>query len=155
MRWFSAKKISKSNGKRIFGQSRQGRWISFVDLDVEQVFPYVENLPSWNTTCFTYSLIYIIAISIYCHFFFSCFTAIIQLSVDFTTLERLFSCLVFRKEFRTFLFLSDMSEKQESTLSERLKFTDSIYRVLSGKKAFFVDKAIQFNRFFVLRQMSL
>ena len=61
--------------------------------------------------------------------------SIIHLSINFTALESLFSTLVFRKEFDAFHFLSTISEKQESTISEGLKFTGSSLRILKIKQA--------------------
>ena len=52
---------------------------------------------------------------------FSCFAAIIQLLINFT------ACWKF---VAISLFLSVISENQEKTLSESLKFTDLIYRIL-------------------------
>ena len=82
-------------------------------------------------------------------FFFPRFKAsLTNLLIDFTTLE---SC-EFWKEFANFLFLSVMSERQCSTISESLKFTDS--KAYFPRKNF-IDKTIQFNRSFVLWQMLL
>ena len=41
---------------------------------------------------------------------------------------------MFQNEFAIFLFLSDMSEKQESTISEGSIFTDSICRILKSQE---------------------
>ena len=59
---------------------------------------------------------------------------ITHLFIDITTLEILFSYLVFREDFAKFLFLFTMPEKQKSTMSECLKFTGSIYRILNSQK---------------------
>ena len=50
-------------------------------------------------------------------------TSINYLSIDFATLESFFSYFVFRKGTSTFLFLSAMSDKQESIIGENLNFT--------------------------------
>ena len=102
---------------------------------------------------------------------------------------------MFQNEFVIFLFLSDMSEKRESTISEGSIFTDSICRVLKSQETTslakssltkqssvmlwqiqlnlqaqvgnlkklkcyfssktFVDKAVHFDRSFVLWQIQL
>ena len=86
-----------------------------------------------------------------CHFFPGFKASITHISIDFITLENLFSKLAFRKELTIFLFLSAMSEKQESTISESLKFTSSIKK---AKNYFlhesFIDKALQFKISFLL-----
>ena len=41
---------------------------------------------------------------------------------------------MFQNEFAIFLFLSDMSEKQESTINEGSIFTDSICRILKSQE---------------------
>ena len=66
--------------------------------------------------------------------FFSRFKASINthLSINFTTLEICSHSLYFERNCY-FSFLSVMSDKQGSTISESLKFTGSIY---SGKKLF-------------------
>lgn len=54
-----------------------------------------------------------------------------------------------------------MSERQERTISESLKFIDSIYRILKNPKTTFlanislIDKTIQFATSFVLSQTLL
>ena len=68
-----------------------------------------------------------------CHFF-TLKATITHLFIDITTLEILFSYLVFREDFAKFLFLFTMPEKQKSTMSECLKFTGSIYRILNSQK---------------------
>ena len=100
-------KNSISNETRIFAESRQGKWIWFFDLELEQVLFYVKNLPSWNTTDFIYYLSYIIAMKnfviFYLFIFLSSFKAsITHLSINFSILESLFSKVTFRKEFPIF-----------------------------------------------------
>ena len=42
-------KKSKSNETKIFANSRQGRWILFFNLELEQDLFYVKDLPSGDT----------------------------------------------------------------------------------------------------------
>ena len=75
---------------------------------------------------------------------------ITHLFIDITTLEILFSYLVFQEDFAKFLFLFTMPEKQKSTMSECLKFTGSIYRILNSQKNYFpckcfTEREIQFQ----------
>ena len=51
-------KYLKSKKTRIFAQICQRRCFFFLDLELEQALFYVKNLPSWNTTNFTYYLSY-------------------------------------------------------------------------------------------------
>ena len=55
------KKNRYSNETGIFAQSCQSRWIFFLDLELEEAFLYISNLPSGNTTDFTYYLSYTMA----------------------------------------------------------------------------------------------
>ena len=73
-----------------------------------------------------------------------------RLSIDFTDLENLFSELGFLKDFSIF---SAMSENQDSTIRESLKFSGSIIRILKSQKT--ISLAVQLNRSFVMRQISL
>lgn len=102
----------------------QGRWIFFLDLKMEQALFYVKNflleIPSISLIIWTISLQKKL-----CHFF-TLKATITHLFIDVTTLEILFSYLVFREDFAKFLFLFTMPEKQKSTMSECLKFTGSI-----------------------------
>ena len=83
------KKKSKSHETRIFAQSRQGRWILFLDLELGKLF--ISKICFWNTTDFTYYLSSIIQRKTFSSSS-SCFkTCIICLLIDFTNLESLFS----------------------------------------------------------------
>ena len=88
---------------------------------------YVDKLPSWAISLQRKTL------SILSRFKAS----IIHLSINFTTLESLFPSFVFWKEFSA---ISAISEKQESTISEGLKFTDSSYRILKIQKTISLAK---------------
>ena len=123
--------------KRIVTQCCQGKsiWIYFLTLGLKQSLFYVNKLLSWDTRGFTYYLRYIAAKKNFVSFLSRFKGSIIHLSINFTALESLFSTLVFRKEFAAFHFLSTISEKQESTISEGLKFTGSSLRILKIKQA--------------------
>ena len=59
----------------------------------------------------------------------------VVLSINFITLESLF-----RKELAILLFLSLISVKQQSTISENSKFIGSIYRILKSQKTISLAK---------------
>ena len=71
-----------------------------------------------------------------CYFFSFSQVSITFPSIGFTTLESLFSQLVFRKEFSVFLFLSAISEKQGSTISESLKLIENKVLIFDFSKKF-------------------
>ena len=102
--------------KKTQNLTRQGSLLKVVKVDqfpssIWQGFFYVENLPSSNTT----DSLFLGAISLQ--------------SKSFSYLF-----LMFRKEFAIILFLSAMSERQESIIKESLKFTDKIYKILKSFK---------------------
>ena len=133
------KNNSKSNQTRIFSESC---------FELEQPLFHAKSLPSWNTTNVTYYLNYINARKC-----FAIFVHVLRHPLPISrlfTLECFFSYLAFRKGFTFFLFLSTMSKKEESSMSEYLKFTTSIYRILKSQKTIFIDKTVQFSRSFVL-----
>ena len=118
-------------------------WIFFLNLGLKQALFYVNKLLSWIIP--EVSLI-ISAMSLQRERFSRLKVSIIHLSINYATFESLFSSLVFRNEFAIFLFLSAISEKQESPVSKGLKFKNS-KNYLARKS--FIDKVI-FDRFFVL-----
>ena len=105
--------------KETQNETKQVRWIHFHNLGLEQALLQVKNLLSRNPTDFTYYLCFIIAMKNLSRF--KAFT--VHLSINFTTLESLFSQLVFRKEFTISLFLSTIM----LTCSSRLLPNSRIY----------------------------
>ena len=111
-------------------------------------------MPSWNNTDLTYLLPELYRCKETVYHFLSCFKAsIIYLSINFRKFV-LVSCI--SKRIRNFLFLSDMSEKQESTISESSTFTGSICRIwktpettslLSFLKHFLLDFLLHSKQF--------
>ena len=116
---------------------------------------YAENSPSWNTTDFTFSLSYIIAMKNLFHFFFT------PQGIQYPPLDRCYSykmlvfikCAVFRKEFAVFLFPSAMSERQERIIIESLKFTGTIYTIIKCFKV--IWKLISLVKISLTKQVSL
>ena len=122
----------KSNEERIFAQSYRCVLIYFLDLrssyrcvliyfldlEQEQALLYVKKLPSWNFTSFTYYLSHVFVKKNFV--FFSRFKlSTVYVLIDFTNLES--------SPSSAFFFFFWLSEKQESTISENLKFTSSTY----------------------------
>ena len=92
----------------------------------------VENLPSWNTTDFVHYLSYIIAKKNFVFISPRFKTYITQLSIDFTTLESLFSQLVFRKELFIVCFIFHVKNTKEH-YQQKFKVYNLSYRILKSE----------------------
>ena len=93
------KKNSKWNKIRIIAQSCQGKWILFLDLDLEQDLFLLKAISlQWKTLCISFS-------------HFKAFTT--HHLADFPNSESLFTQFVLQKEFAIFLFLSIMSDNMK------------------------------------------
>ena len=147
-------KISKSNKRRIFGQSWQGRWIFLLNLEVEQSLFHAK---------LKYHRSYVLSEPYHCkekknYMFFkvSTITDIVKFveSIDRTLKsQKTISLAIFssKKQFNS----TDISCWDKNIKCCRL----NLFNLKKSKSYFYLesvlDKAVQFNRSFVLWQMLL